>query len=194
LIIIDILTDNYPSETTWKILNTETSEIVYSGGPYNVNNSHNISNLCFGDGCYTFTVYDSFGDGMGGTTLNPADGHITITNTNTSEVILDFNAGANYWSQQSTDFCIINTKDEENNNISNNLRIYPNPSSGLINFEFGDIIESISVYNNLGQLMIDQSINDYSSNLNIESLPQGIYLVKVNTASETIIKKVILNK
>jgi len=30
--------------------------------------------------------------------------------------------------------------------------------------------------------------------LNIESLPQGIYLVKVNTASETIIKRVILNK
>lgn len=194
LIVLDILTDNYPGETTWKIKDAVSLEILYEGGPYSVNNSHNITNLCFEDGCYTFTVYDSYGDGMGGTSSNTADGHITITNTNSSELILDFNAGANYWSQYSVDFCVVNSKKEDISNDINILKLFPNPSTGFINLEFGDIIESVSVYNNLGQLLINQDINDYSTTLNIQTLPQGIYLVKVNSAEQTILKKVILDK
>jgi hypothetical protein len=191
LVVVDILTDCYPEETSWQLVDDETSEVIYSAGPLDGDNTHKITEMCLSDGCYTFTIFDSWGDGMSGSSWsNPADGAVTITNTSTSEVIWNFAAGSN-WSEQSVQFCISST---DIKNLNSTLRIYPNPSSGFINFEFGDIIESISVYNNLGQLMIDQSINDYSSNLNIESLPQGIYLVKVNTASETIIKRVILNK
>ncbi len=191
LVIVDILTDCYPEETSWQLVNDETSDVMYSAGPLDGDNSHKITEMCLGDGCYTFTIFDSWGDGMSGSSWsNPADGAVTITNTSTSEVIWNFAAGGN-WSQQSVQFCVSST--EIKSNISS-FRIYPNPSFGLLNFEFGDVIESISVYNNLGQLMIDKSINDYTASLNIETLPQGIYLVKVNTAGETIIKKVILNK
>lgn len=191
LVSVDILTDCYPEETSWQLINDETSEIIYSAGPLTGDNTHITTEMCLGDGCYTFTIFDSWGDGMSGSSWsNPADGTVTITNTSTSEVIWDFPAGGN-WEEQSVQFCI-STSDVKN--LSSSFRIYPNPSTGFLNFEFGEIIESVSVYNNLGQLLINQSIKDYSATLNLESIPQGIYLVKVNAAGQTIIKKIILDK
>jgi len=62
-VIINILTDNYPGETTWS-LNDVTGAEVASGGPY-VDAATSIQEVvCVGTGCYTFTINDSFGDGV----------------------------------------------------------------------------------------------------------------------------------
>lgn len=67
--------DDFPEDTTWDIKN-ENGEIVASGGPYtggsNIElgipsefaNTEYTETLCFPDGCYNFTLYDSFGDGI----------------------------------------------------------------------------------------------------------------------------------
>ena len=59
---LTLITDNYASETTWT-LTDENDAIVWSGGPY-TNNDTIISEFCPGSGCYNFTIYDSFGDGI----------------------------------------------------------------------------------------------------------------------------------
>lgn len=63
---LDIVTDSYGTETTWEITDGSGS-VVESGGPYaNVSGGQTIPTTTYTlpDGNYTFTVYDSYGDGM----------------------------------------------------------------------------------------------------------------------------------
>jgi hypothetical protein len=59
---VEILTDNYGSETTWSLRNTCNGAVVYSGGPY-ANNIHSTYALhyCLPPGLFNFTISDSKG-------------------------------------------------------------------------------------------------------------------------------------
>jgi V8-like Glu-specific endopeptidase len=96
-VIINILTDNYPGETTWSLTDVGGATIA-SGGPY-VDAATAIQEVvCVGDGCFTFTIYDSFGDGLccgygiGSYDLT-VDGAVLAT-------------GAEFLSSEATEFCI----------------------------------------------------------------------------------------
>lgn len=62
---ITITTDNYGTETTWELVNTITSAVVGSGGPYtDASVTYNESFSVNSADCYTFTIFDSYGDGI----------------------------------------------------------------------------------------------------------------------------------
>jgi len=63
VLTLNVRTDGYSTETTWNIKNT-VGTILYSGGPYSNPNSVNTHALCLPTGCYTFTINDSYGDGI----------------------------------------------------------------------------------------------------------------------------------
>lgn len=57
--------DDYPSETDWKLTNSQGTTL-YSGGGYTDIETLEIP-LCLSyDECYTFTIFDKFGDGFDG--------------------------------------------------------------------------------------------------------------------------------
>ncbi len=64
LVQITILLDNFPEETSWDIRSGST--LLASGGPYgNVADRDTISEeVCLPNGCYDFTIYDTYGDGV----------------------------------------------------------------------------------------------------------------------------------
>ncbi|WOC26481.1 endonuclease [Pseudoalteromonas sp. N1230-9] len=57
-----LTTDNYGEETSWQITNAQGSTVA-SGGSYAANAQYN-EQACLIDGDYTFTIFDSYGDGM----------------------------------------------------------------------------------------------------------------------------------
>ena len=64
-IVIQIMTDEYPWETTWEVLESGTSNVVRSGGPYNGLNMLFVEYVCIEDtGCYDFVIYDDAADGI----------------------------------------------------------------------------------------------------------------------------------
>ncbi|MDP2688189.1 MAG: T9SS type A sorting domain-containing protein [Aequorivita sp.] len=68
-------------------------------------------------------------------------------------------------------------------NATLNFSLYPNPSSDYINIVVQNQLESIEVYNNLGQLIIKKSKNleGNKSKLEITNLNAGLYFIKVKT-------------
>jgi subtilisin family serine protease/PKD repeat protein len=64
---LSIITDCYGEEITWNVRN-DAGTIIASGGPYvnNTNGNTNTHSFCLPVGCYTFTISDSYGDGMYG--------------------------------------------------------------------------------------------------------------------------------
>lgn len=65
LVTLDLLTDNYPDETTWEIKNSN-SIVLFSGGPYGIRGTRYIEDeMCVIKGqSYEITVFDSYGDGI----------------------------------------------------------------------------------------------------------------------------------
>jgi len=60
-----------------------------------------------------------------------------------------------------------------------NFSYYPNPSKNTINVSANDAIESIEVYNLVGQLVVDKKMNTINSNIDISDLNRGVYIMKV---------------
>ena len=60
---ISITTDNYGSETTWEVLD-EAGNVISSGGPYGNQQTYNETAIVPANGCFSFMLYDSYGDGM----------------------------------------------------------------------------------------------------------------------------------
>ena len=54
----------YADEISWDLLNAE-GDVVMSGSDYNNYSEYELA-LCLEDGCYTFDMYDSYGDGWNG--------------------------------------------------------------------------------------------------------------------------------
>jgi hypothetical protein len=72
----------------------------------------------------------------------------------------------------------------------NNISIIPNPANTFfqINGIQGEL--EIKIYDVVGKLALDININN--NLLNIESISNGIYLIKINSQNKSIIKKIII--
>ena len=72
------------------------------------------------------------------------------------------------------------------------ISLFPNPSSdGLFNLQSSAVIEEITVYNGLGQIVKNHKYNSDKVALKINDLP-GVYIVKIQTATGIISKRVII--
>ena len=60
------------------------------------------------------------------------------------------------------------------------LIIYPNPSNGLLNINTNQKINTVSIYNMIGNLVMVKNIYNSQSILNIENLNNGVYFIQLN--------------
>lgn len=86
----------------------------------------------------------------------------------------------------------------EISDLSNNeLILYPNPSSGKINFitsVFNNNLFNVFVYNTLGQKMFEKiNLTAKESELNLSNLKAGTYFITFSNGDKTITKTIILN-
>lgn len=60
-----------------------------------------------------------------------------------------------------------------------NLKAYPNPSSGILHIEGATLASSYKIYNILGSEMASGTIAEGHQAIHIEDLPKGIYLLQI---------------
>jgi len=60
------------------------------------------------------------------------------------------------------------------------IKAFPNPTSQTLKIQSTGIIKHIAIYNTLGQKVYESSGNNEEIQINIEYLPTGIYLLRVN--------------
>ena len=71
--------------------------------------------------------------------------------------------------------------------------IYPNPVSNILNVESKEIISNIEVTDLNGRCLLSKKQNSNSTTLNLESLSNGIYFIKVSNQNETFLQKFFKN-
>lgn len=73
--------------------------------------------------------------------------------------------------------------------LNQSITIYPNPTNGLLHIESDQIrISSVEVYNTTSQLVI---ASQNAENINLSTLPSGVYFLSIKTADGILTKRVI---
>lgn len=117
---LSLITDNYGSETSWQITNNN-STIVSSGSNYS-NNTNYSEAVCLDEGTYTFTINDTYGDGI---CCSVGLGSYSLS-IGGNEII----SGGDFTSSESTNFTINSDGDsDDDNNID--LSTYYTDAQGL---------------------------------------------------------------
>ncbi len=96
---LNISLDNYPSETTWELKNG-SGTVFANGGPYSIAGGSVAVELCLPQGCYEFTIYDSWGDGI---CCEYGEGEFQIIDNITGELL---GSGGNFDLADIREFCI----------------------------------------------------------------------------------------
>ncbi len=79
--------------------------------------------------------------------------------------------------------CTFTTVEEELV-MPNYFQVYPNPSRGYINFITNIPIASsayIKIYNNLGQLHFEKEITNFEEEVDVSTLPKGLYILEMQS-------------
>jgi uncharacterized protein (TIGR02145 family) len=78
-------------------------------------------------------------------------------------------------------------------NDQKDVIIYPNPSYGIIRIEYPFFlsITNVSIYDLSGKIIIRRNISKGNNEINIESLPKGIYFLRITDSVRILQKKII---
>ena len=178
--------DRDGSETTWTIKNS-AGITLYNGGPYEDATSSTqlnpaitaVFNLQNGE-CYTFTINDSYGDGIN---TNGGLGSYSLKDEND----IQFASGSTFLFSETKPFTYGNLSTITFDN-SNEIYLYPNPTKDFLNISIPSYIGIPNRYcitNGLGQKIISKQIFKESDlSINISSLSQGIYYIAIEKGDD----------
>jgi PKD repeat protein len=188
---LELFTDNWCEETTWEFKD-ENDTVLYSGGPYTANvEDLTLFNYAFDvdpNNCYTFAIYDSYGDGI---CCFSGNGYYELTTSDDSVIVTGGEIGFGETTY------ISNSTLSVDENFVDSLGLYPNPTSDQLNIKLkhANILpDSYKIYNMLGQLVSTKDIKSVSDlSIDASRLSNGMYFIKIekenSIASLTFIKK-----
>lgn len=104
---------------------------------------------------------------------------------NTANIYFDFNPPI-ITNTCKTEF--INTLSTDNN-VLNDLTVYPNPTSNLLIINSKSTLENVEILSSIGQKIISQKVNDTQTEVSLKELSNGYYFVKISAnGSEKVVK------
>ena len=93
--------------------------------------------------------------------------------------------------------CAAGTGVAEHSSLSDNISLFPNPSTGEVFISTNVNSMDVKVFNAIGEAVVTKKINVPSSGdakINLSNSPDGIYLFQMKTSEGTITKRVVINR
>lgn len=87
---------------------------------------------------------------------------------------------------------------DDNIEFQNNLRVYPNPSSGVINVNISNIESEVvlDLISMSGSIIYSDTMNteqsNFSKQLDLSSFERGVYFVRVYNSNQNLVKKIVM--
>jgi hypothetical protein len=166
-----ILLDDYGSEISWEIKRLGT--VIYTGGPYNDDADGELVtvDLCLEQGCYIFTIDDSYGDGLccefGEGNWSIYDGQGDVVSYGNGE----------FGDSETDQFCTDEASVDFIDNGSSGL-IYPNPANEIMNIEFPKLEGRIFISDITGRTILDVTFDrEPNTTIDVSAWTEGLYIV-----------------
>ena len=178
--VLKIKTDSYADETSYKLYGPNNNVIQQSSSF--TNTTEHTFDLNFPTpGCYRLEVLDSYGDGI----AYGSTGYIKIFAADGTTQL--FNASGNSFTDKLVVQISVETVDIDDVTFEDMI-IFPNPATELINIEGNANIQQVELYNLQGQRVAMETGNVRTLSLN--GLSAGMYIMKVTTDNGTATYKV----
>lgn len=214
-ITVQVRTDFYPGETSWEI-REDNGTLVTSqqyvagnvdqfgggGADAGVTKTHQVT--LNPNKCYSFKMFDSFGDGMqsfNGATNNPPYGYTILTNWG-GIIIQDQADNFNFGDETENAMRTDESSSINDLNEFTSFNVFPNPASNLINVEISlekPEAVNVEVIDILGQRVKFEQFNNVGTGvttmpLNVSNLASGIYTIRVSSNTAESFKKFTIAK
>lgn len=206
LLKVILTTDDYANETYVELRNA-AGVVVWSEGNENVsgnfgtgafpapndatnplqnNTVYNYDIPLTAFECYTFVIYDFYGDGMGAAQWGGTDGSLTLADNNAVVIytlpVADFG--------DSTAAVVRHIDDANVEEAVFNFTIAPNPAQAVLDIDWYDNDKmNIHVYDLCGKLLLFEQSETSSAQLNIQAISAGTYILELTNASGEVVKK-----
>jgi hypothetical protein len=180
---LNIMTDNYASETTWMLLD-ENDNILDIGDSLSSNTLYQFL-YCLDYKCYKFVINDSYGDGF---CCNFGNGNFSI---NSSLGNNQYAQSVPFTFSDTSYFCIGSTAINEKNE---SFQIYPNPTAKNLwinhDFESNNTPIFARILNSLGQNIL--SVEIQNNKIDLSHLANGAYQLIIETEKKQYTQKIII--
>jgi hypothetical protein len=187
---IQITLDQYGSETSWTLKNsagaTVASSPAYADSAAAGEYQQPDINITVPNDCYSFTILDSYGDGIVGAY---GIGSYSILSNG---IVISGVEGGEFGASDARSFGVANPLNV-NDFTRNLISISPNPSNGIITIKTENTL-NLTICDITGKVVFSKNNVTNNESINLSNLQTGVYLAKMVTETgveET--KKIILN-
>ena len=199
-VTLTIVLDNYPEETSWEITSGGTT--IASGGTYGSQPDGSTVTIteCLDAGCYDFTIFDSYGDGIccsygnGSYSLEDASGTVLAS-------------GGSFGSSETTNFCVSSgnrVEMEEARFVQEggyDLFLFPNPTSADLNVNYESArAESVQIrlVDLMGRTLQVQNweveVGENQQRLDVSNLGTGTFMLIIAGEEQLSSKRFVVNQ
>ncbi len=207
LIKVELLTDNWGEEVSWEIRD-EDNNVVQSVemGTLGSLTAYEWWVNVNSTGCYTFYLYDDFGDGLNGTQWGGSNGSCNVKSYNDDltfvSTIYDYNGTTEYSVEVAGFEVNAVTTGIQENDLASQTSIFPNPFFNQTNLVF-TLDESarttVTVYNMLGASVKAMDLGMLPAGeqrmiLDFSDLTAGMYIVNLTAGQQQTTSRVTLTK
>jgi hypothetical protein len=193
-VTVNITTDAYASETTWKLKNS-AGTVVASGGPWMDLTAAGqtvqtpVQVTLTPSQCYTFEILDAYGDGI---CCSYGNGAYSVKDAANNTLL----SGGEFTDIEKGVFKTGVASLDELNTIA--LNVFPNPATDEVNvsFEASNADYSISLLDLQGRVVDTQSFSNLSGtqliSIATDSVSKGSYIVVVSSNGVKTTKNVVI--
>lgn len=197
-VTLSLLLDDYPEEISWLIADASGTTVA-SGGTYaNSPDRSTITEVkCLASGCYTFTINDSYGDGI---CCNYGPGSYTLTDQAGTVLV----SGGTFGSSETKNFCVGGSSSRrastvtlpngiEEEHLNNRFTIYPTVTSNKLNVLLPESMHSseLQIISLSGKIYRRKIVTKQKFSLNVADLPKGFYILRTSDGKRTYTHKFI---
>jgi hypothetical protein len=185
-VIVEIQPDDYPAEFSFDMLDGN-GNLIYESEPLSGSSLQQFEVTIPEITCVTWNIYDSYGDGI---CCEYGEGYVRLLDAQSGDEI--FLVNGDYGFGTTRLFATLDSYIGIQENVSYNIRIYPNPASELVNIVSDVEIISLSIFNNVGQTMETRAIDGKYYSLDIKKFHAGVYTLKITTARGMAVNQIMV--
>ena len=205
-VTVSLLTDDYAEETYMEITNSSGS-VIWSEGNENVSGNYDTGNAdpdadptnAFENNtayewdvplssieCYTFTIYDYYGDGIDSEQWGGTNGDLELLD-NFGAVIYAL-ADPNFEGEESSVVKNATVGIDATQNVF--LSVYPNPATNYVVLQTGNRDSFYEITSVSGKTICEGQIENIETTIPTEGWASGAYLVKISGMNvESVVKR-----
>jgi len=207
LIHIEIMIDSWPQEIGWSITDASGAVVQQVNIGEIAGEAEDVIEWWVNapsEGCYTFMIEDSYGDGINGSAWGVNDGYCTVKsyddNLTFVSSIYDYD-GSYQFESEAAGMAVtsVNTGIQELS-LNEVTKVFPNPFSDQTTLQFSlnqASNASMAVRNLIGQQIMNvdfgtMQAGEHNRVLDFSGITAGVYLISLNAGEETTTMRVTL--